>query len=234
MSVPTFDLGLFEPGGFSIDPVGTSVVSPRAVSGAASALDFSGGGFWKVEFKQMTLVSPEAHREWCRLSALLTGGVRQIIVPLLTDITMPSVPGLPGWVIDGIPFDDGTVHSDGAGHLSGTVLAEVAADAARGAGTVMIRMTNGATLHGGETFSLLHVTRGWRAYRVTEVDAIDGEVHTVGIRPPLRQEAVAGSLADFWRPRVVMTLPAGVTMPWSPTNWWEFHPDITFVEDMRP
>lgn len=231
VTIPTFDLSLLPPAEISVDLVGSAVMSPRAVSGAAAAMDFSGGGFWKVELKRVQIFADSvSHREWCRLSALLAGGVRRIVVPLITDITAPTIIGIDGPVITGIPYDDGTYHSDGAGHLSAAALAVVATDTVRGAGTIAIRMLNGGTLFGGETFSIHHLTRGWRAYRVVEVDSIVDSVHTVAIRPPLRDVAPAGATVDFWRPRVTMTLPAGVTMPWAPSGFWKFTPDVTFVE----
>jgi hypothetical protein len=216
-----------------IDIAGAAIDGGRAMSGVGSAVDFSGGGFWTVTYSEIAVFTPDQHRYWTLLRNRLNGGVRSISVPLLTDWVGPfptDANGTPQAMLQRISFDDGAFFDDGSGFAESTVEAEIAVNAALNAGTVSIRMILGQELQGGETFSIAHPNKGDRAYSIDEIDSVVGNVVTCSIRPPLREAVTAGTYAEFSRPRCLMRLPPGATLPWSVRPNWESRPSVTFIE----
>jgi hypothetical protein len=94
----------------------------------------------------------------------------------------------------------------------------------------------GQELAGGEIFSIKHPNWGYRAYRIGEIDSVDTTTdpnsitYSVAIRPPLREAVLGGEDAAFDRPRCLMKLPAGATMPWSVSGYWRTQQNVTLVE----
>lgn len=234
MSIPTFDLSLLPPAALSLRLVGGAIESPRAVSGLTGAIDLSGGGFWTLKLSRVQLFAdPAGHRAWLMLDGLLANGVGKVIVPTINDLAMPGAAAGVSGAVGPVPHSDGAMFSDGGGHLGSRVVGEFAAAAARGAATVSLRLLTGGPLVWGVDFSLRHPAKGWRRYRVTEIDSVDGDVWTVGIRPPLREAVPVGQFCDWWRPRCVMRLPAGQSLGWEPEKFWHSTPDVTLVEAME-
>lgn len=231
--IPTFDLSLLPPAAVSLRLVGGAIESPRALSGRTGAIDFSGGGFWTLKLSRVQLFAdPAMHRAWLELDGLLSGGVGRVIVATINDLVMPgAVAGVEG-AVRGVTHSDAALFADGSGHVGSRVVGEFAEAAALGAATLRLRVFGGLGLT-TSSFGTRHPTKGWRHYRIIAIDSVDGDVWTVGIRPPLREATPVGQFCDWWRPRCVMRLQAGQQMGWEPEKFWRSTPDVTFVEAME-
>lgn len=227
----TWDLSVLPVAGISHSFAGGSIEAPRSQSGLTQVIDLAGGGFWQLKLSRVQMfASEQQHRLYLRYRMVLDGGVGKIVIPLINDLVAPPV-------MTGVPFADGAVHSDGAGHTSSSVVAEFAEDAAVGAGTVTLRVRSGYVPLHDRIFGVLGPLKGWRSYQTGEADDIvalvDGSVLvTAPVRPTLREAISAGTPVDFRRPRCVFRLPAGAAMPWEPEKYWSFMPTITFLEAM--
>ena len=212
MAFSEFDLRLAPPGTMTMpNIVGGTVEGGRSLSGLVSVADLSGGGLVTVKYGQIALrnVNPAKLRYWSRLGAMLNGGVRSILVPLLTDFIAPF--GL-------------TVTAQAAALNAGTLSFLVRGD-----------FLTDDFLNGGEWFEIAHLTRSSRAYCITDVDAItsnqDGSIsYTVGIRPPLREAIGDGTVLRFERPRFLARLAPGTSINADVDAAWWATPDATFLE----
>lgn len=236
MTDPVLDLELLRPGKMTVDLVGSSITPPRALSGSFAAIDLAGGGFWTIEYAMIALDTREEHLYWSRLRSRLSGSVRTISAPILTDWMAPTpVEGGPVYTT-GILHSDGTTMSDDAGQRQSTMEAEVASAASLNAGTVSILVIRGAELIGGEVFSIAHSNRGDRAYSIEEIDSAtegeDGTTYVVGIRPPLREAITVGEVARFDRPRCRMILKPGTTFATVTEAPWRAEVSLQLVEAM--
>lgn len=240
--IRTYALDLLPPGGMSLDLLGGGVEGSRAFSGDAGALDFSGGGLWSVKYRGIMVADRAQHLYVNRLKLQLNSRTRKIFVPILTDMIAPT-PDAPecgpgALEVSGIPHSDGALFSDGAGYRQSTIVAEMAAAADLGAGTVTLRVISGGGLVGGEVFSLYHAEKFWRCYGVSEVDAVtdnpDGSrTYTVAVTPPLRDDIEARAPAKFDRPLCTMRLAPGETISWQPgPAWIQQGFEISFIEAM--
>jgi len=218
MTILEYDLCALTPSEVSMDVVGVSIEGGRSLSGVTQAIDYSGGGFVTATYGGINIGSRRQHRYWSRLGANLNGSVTPIIVPLWTDYIAPRnadgyVPGAGAGF--GVPHSDETRFDDGAGYDQFYADAVLGVDAAVNAAQIVITMPAGFPLEGGEWFSILHPIRNWRAYRIKEVVSVVGQAYTCIIGPPLREAVTADQLVSFTRPRCLMRLPAGETMPWA-------------------
>jgi hypothetical protein len=234
VTIPTYNLDLLPPRGMEIDTPGSSIDPPRALSGLATGIDFAGGGLWTVTYRGIGIFSRQSHRHFNRLRMHLTGGVQAIVIPLVTDYIAPTITDDgPIW-IEGITHSDGSLHSDGAGYREATIKARLNNGAALNASTVRIKVDTGGELIGGEIFSLYHPIRGYRCYQIGEIDDVvpnGGEpIYTVEIKPPLREASTTSDSMRFVRPLLTVRLAPGAKMPWAPSDWWEFEPDVSFIE----
>jgi hypothetical protein len=234
MAIEEFNLTLCPPGGLSFDIVGAAIEAPRSVSGITGAVDFSGGGFVTAKYTKISLGNRngDALRYWSRLGALLAGGVQPIIVPLLTDFIAPAFTGL------ALPatFGDAATFGDGSTFAQSPIGAWAGADAKLAAGLMSIKLQAGCVLQGGEWFSVLHPALHHRVYRIRRIDAVsaadgDGAVtYTAAIRPTLRQAIAAGDTLEFVRPKCLMRLAPGASLPFEAEGYWISKPEVSFLE----
>lgn len=225
--IVTFDIGILKPGNLSLDLMGTSVESGRSMSGITGAIDYSAGGFWGVEYKNIFIETRLQHVYWSYLRNNLSGGVTKVDVQIEQRGSAP----LPGSVESVYPlFGDDATFDDNSTFETGSVTAFVGADAETGDGTVSINMIEAAALIGGETFGVYHPTAGWRTYSVSEIDAVSGTVYTLGIRPPLRGTMAAGDVVEFLKPKCSMRLMPSTKLPAEIKPPWHNTASASFVE----
>ena len=171
------------------------------------------------------LFEPEHHEYGNMLAGRLNGGFRFVNIPIPSDFMGPFPGGVP--IINGIPHSDGSFFSDGSGYSQATVYAELTADAALNAGVISFRLYGASrALRHSDWMSFYHPNKGWRATRYYEVISRTYEenpVYTVAIEVPLREAMTAGDRVEFARPRCVMKLKPGTTIPYSgrPAFEWE-------------
>jgi hypothetical protein len=241
MAIETYSISMLPPAEMSIDILGSAIEGGRSLNGDTNAIDFTGGGRWSVKYQRIPVFVPAQHRYWQRLRNILNGSVRTMIVPMLTDYVAPyplGTDGEPMLPIGGITYSDGALFSDLVGFSQGNIDAVLVGAHALNAGTLTFQVINGSRLEGGETFSFLHETKNFRAYGIADIDSItpedttDGQnvTYVVAIRPTLREAVADGTPLDFYRPRCLMRLEAGTSLPWEPFGWYQGAPSISFVE----
>lgn len=220
MTTPELDISILVPRAFTIDVIGTSLEGGRSVIGnAPDSIDYSGGGFWTVEYDIVSVFTPAQHRYLNVLSALLSSGSQKIVVPFLTDWTAPIL-----------------TDSHGEPVLPPVTLpaAALTSNAALNAGTVSFSQTAGAEIKAGMIFEIDHATRGKRAYRIVSIDTetplTDHTLYTVAIKPPLREASATSTALRFYRPRCLMQLKPGTVASWKVEKWWKGQSTLSFWE----
>ena len=214
MAFPTFDLDLAPPGKMTMPAhTGGGVEGGRVQSGGVRAIDFSGGGLVTVSYKSIQLgnATPNGLRYWSRLGAMLNSRVRSILVPLMTEFWSPQE-----WTV---------TFAEPAALNAGTVVLDVS-------GLFLLE----DTFVGGEWFEVEYGgALASRSYCITDIDSVvpTGERTyriTCGIRSPLRAAVGAGAIANFVRPKVLMSLAPGSQITAEiERNFWTT-PDVSFLE----
>ena len=189
----TFPTGRFAFDEQEIDIERRTVSGGMSVAGDEDVIETDGGGRWFAQFSNGPLMERETTLAWRALTTLLGSGATPCIVPFCDLMHQPY-----GHEHE-VPHSDGSPLGDGAEYEGGGPVASAVASASLRATSLQITLSSAVPLIGGETFSINHPTRGWRAYRVTTVDG-----DTITFRPPLREAVEAGEAIDFANPRCVM------------------------------
>jgi len=234
---PMFPVDFLRPTEATFDNPGSGLDGGVNGVGEPISIETSGGGIITATYSGMVLEGPDERFEvlnW--LGARLNGGFRFINVPIVNDKIgpFPVIKGTRRPIVNGIPHSDGSLHSDGAGYSQATVYGELTENAALNAGILSMRVYGAARdLRWSDWFSIFHPRKGWRVYRHWDViDKSDegNPVYRLALSPPLREAAAAGTRVELARPRCVMRLPKGVTVPWSYRGWYSSRPTVQFTE----
>lgn len=234
---PEFPVDYLRPTRALFDVQGSSV--DGGVNGVGDAIEIgtSGGGRVIASYREMVLEGPDERHEIINmLGARLNGGMRFIVVPFVTDGVgpFPVIGGKRQPFVTGIPHSDGAPFSDSAGYSQATVWARATDYAALNAGIISIETYDfDRRLRHSDWFSIHHPTKGWRAYRYWDVlDAPSGNngTYRLAISPPLREAVNTNTRVEFARPRCVMKLARGETIPWEWEANYSARPTINFVE----
>ncbi|MFC5370937.1 hypothetical protein ACFPIF_00120 [Brevundimonas faecalis] len=166
---------------------GVTMSGGTAVAGTVRPGKTDGGGLWVGE--QSFLLSTREQIKAARaIEANLDGGVGKIVAWSFEE---PFAPG--DLVVSSVRHSDGAPFGDGSLYGSVPAGATTTADCALRSARIPLAMLSGE-LQGGEHFSVIHATYGWRRYRVARVG--DGYAD---IRPPLREAIPAGTALYFIR-----------------------------------
>lgn len=166
---------------------GVALNGGTTVAGTQRPSRTDGGGIWVGE--QSFLLSGRDQIKAARaIEATLDGGVGKIVAWSFEE---PFAPG--DLVASAVPHSDGAPFGDGTLYGSVPAGATVTADCALRATHIPLTMLSGV-LQGGEHFSIIHASAGWRRYRVARVG--DGYAE---IRPPLREAITNGTPLYFVR-----------------------------------
>ncbi|MBY5465291.1 hypothetical protein [Rhizobium leguminosarum] len=235
---PMFPVDFLRPKQARFDNPGSGFDGGVNGVGEPISVETSGGGIVTCTYSEMVLEGPDERFEvlnW--LGARLNGGFRFINVPVVNDKIgpFPVIRGTRRPIITGIPHSDGSLFSDGSGYSQATVYGEVTEDAALNAGILSMRVYGASrgVFRWSDFFSIYHPTKGWRVYRSWElIDKTDEEnpVYRLALAPPLREAVTAGTRVELARPRCVMKLPKGVTIPWEYSGWYSSRPTVQFTE----
>lgn len=164
---------------------GVSISGGFTVGGATRMMRTDGGGLWIGE--QTFLFNTRDQIKAARaIEASLDGGVGQIVA---WSFEVPFAPGIV--TVPSVPHSDGTPFGDGSEYASVPHGAVTTASAALRATSLSITMISGV-IQGGERFSIVHPTKGWRRYTIARVDG-----DTITIRPPLREAIDSGTEMNF-------------------------------------
>ena len=238
----TLDLSFLPPGRMTAPRIiGGAIEGGAALSGVTLASDVSGGGLVAVDYNDIQVGNSNRDRIlfFNRLMNTLQGGIRPVVVPLMTDYFAPcadslfATPGASPYSLE--PFSDGSTFSDGSEFSTPPVTGSIQNVGAAGDGTVTLMVLGGRPLQGGEWFGVIHPSKSYRAYNVTDVDSQSVDSHgnvtaTVGIRPPLRDATSVGLNVDWWRPRCLMRIKSGADATLDLSQFWYSTPSLAFVE----
>jgi len=191
-----------------------------SLSGETDVVAIDGGGRVYAEFGEGDLIDRNKVLAWRALVTMLEGGVTQMVVPFC-DIRHQPYGGE-----HTATYGDGTTHSDGTPFTGGGPFGEATAPAALRATSLQFNGAFAQPLIGGEWFTIVHATKGPRAYRVRTVEGA-----TLSFRPPLREAVNAGETLDFANPRCVMVQDSEASRASSKiTNRRHTVAEIRFVE----
>lgn len=131
------------------------------------------------------------------------------------------------------PIADGALFSDSSGYSQATVYGEVVA--MESTGVLRVRVYGGArkVFRWSDFFSIHHPNKGWRLYRSWELldqTVEENPISRIAIQPPLREAVSVGDRIELARPRCVMKLARGQTVPWAYSGWYSSRPTVNFVE----
>ncbi|MCM2293029.1 hypothetical protein NAC44_11920 [Allorhizobium sp. BGMRC 0089] len=228
--------------------VASAVEGGRNLAGQTVSMAITGGGYVRCTYSDCVLERDDTERhevvEW--LAQRGNGSFRFFTVPIINrDIgPFPSINGRKRPVITGIPHSDGSLFSDGSGYSQATVFGKVLSTASVGAGQMSIRLYGAARdLRWSDWFSILHPTKGWRAYAYWEVisksaqgSEIVGGVdlsyrdYTLAIGPALREAVSAGDYVEFSAPRCVMKFAPDFSLSTGFSGFLSARPTLQFVE----
>lgn len=215
--------------------MGRTISGGKSLAGPQPVARLDGGGLWTARIGDVQLSSADEVRAWRAMSALLDGGATAIVLTYrdTRHYPAPTVNGVRYTTADAVTHSDGATFSDGAGYSQSTVSATVETAAALRATTIDITIAIGASLRGGEHFSIEHDTLSHRMYRIGSVTEAGG-VSTCTIRPPLREAVAAGTLIEFDRPKCVMRLqePGGMDLTLTRREFGQA--STAFIESFPP
>lgn len=191
--------------------IGSAKLGPVAADGVQQQVTRTdGGGIWRFDcaFNVYSIDEVRALRAW---ASFLDNGARPFIMPLVDLRFAPR--DLVGDVLrkpEPMAASPDYFGEVAAYAPSPIVVAEIIQAATLRATSVRIQIDQGATLKGGEFFSILHPVSGWRLYSISHVtNELSGGIFDVEIRPPLREAVSIGSgnpVAEFDFPRCMMRL----------------------------
>ncbi len=233
---PDLYLDFLKPSGFLIDVAGGATEGGKNGLQEPISMDTWGGGYVICTLESCYVQAPQEHEYVNQLGARLNRSIRFINVPIKTD-WMGPFPTLDRWpqpIISGIPHSDGSRFSDGAGYSQATIYGTVTEAAALNAGIIKLQLTgNSRPLRMSDWFAIPHPTKGWRAYRYWDVLNVSSDInpiYTIALEIPLREAVLAGTRVELARPKCVMKLKAGQTIPWRVKGFWRSEPTIELVE----
>ena len=203
----------------------------RNLSGGAATNGYeqvvmSPAGLWVVEYGRVRIASAAIAQLWNGLATRWEGRLNPILVPFCLG-PRPYAGGAAAAPIM-LPHDDDTFFDDDTGYTQFAIDATVATAAALRATTISIDVTNGGALAIGQYFGI-----GDRAYQIRSIDSVAATVTTVGIRPPLRAAAPAGTAINFDRPVCKMRLETDDAMAVTLELFRHASPTVRFVEELR-
>jgi hypothetical protein len=190
----TFPTALFAPQSIRPQLLGGAVSGGQSLSGITQLAATSGGPFWGLELGGVTLNTREKMKAWRAVEAMSDNGATSFVVPLCDRGNQPF---LNPRRTDGFTGDK--VFSEGTSWTISEITATASAAALRATELTLASYSGGATLVGGEHFTIVHPTLGARLYRIGSVSGA-----TITIRPPLREAISSGTVLDFDNARCVM------------------------------
>lgn len=188
-----------------------------SLSGEQDVVSSDGGGRVFADFGDGDTVDVSATLAWRAFTGMAEEGVGLFVVPFCDPRHQPVRTEVTTFG-DGATFDDGAVFSGLVGSATASGSAALRA--------VTLNIVNGlpVPLVGGEWFTIVHPTKGERAYKVLRAPSQS----QIEFRPPLRQAIAAGTVMDFANPRCLMNVEG---RPGTATSYARHStPAVRFVE----
>ncbi len=234
--LPTLLADMIYPQRVSADVKGSAIEGGRNTSGQSQSIELSGGGLLTASYEDCKINWPMQYEYINWLGARLNGSFRFINVPIITDFygPFPVVNDIPVAVLKKIPHSDRSLFMDDAGYSQVSVFGTTTAVAGPNAGIINMKVDGlSRDLRFSDWFSILHPTKGWRAYRYWKIlskSAHSVPVYSLAISPPLREAVTAGTRVEFARPRFVAKFPSDFTLPSVSESFYAIQQSIQFEE----
>ncbi|WP_316188327.1 MULTISPECIES: hypothetical protein [unclassified Bradyrhizobium] len=216
----------------------STAATPGVARTVAMVVRSDGGGFWTCTMSDVSLGARrhEAGRDrqrnatllWRAVRQLANGGASLMVVPRNDALFVPWPAGIARGVI-AIPHGDGTAFDDTTEYEQPVI--DIRSDAASLRDTVLtLTIARAGSLRGGECFSILHPSAGWRMYEIGAVTYASPTRAAIRFNPPLRDDVAAGTVLEFDRPRCTMRLAAPNAMDLAVQPWTFNAASVQFVE----
>ena len=197
MTLPIFPVHLFNPGTVRVGVKQNVIDGGTAINGEQTVIATDGGGRWEIMFSDISISNPRIERYYRQWTSFLAGGAGICLVPLLSLKTAPR-PALgrsPMRVSE--LYTNDTVFPTETRFASPYIVAETVGSVALRATSIVIDVTRGSRIVGGETFGI-----GERAHIIERVTAISGQQATCTISPPTREAIADAATVNFEWPYV--------------------------------
>lgn len=183
-----FPAHIFNPKEVNARPVHRVMSGGKALNDDEDLIASDGGGRWQIDFTGISLRTVEQQRAWSAWQGYLAGGATECLVPLLSLATAPRpFMGKKPMRVAELVADD-PLFPTSVAFANPHIVASIGAAAVFRATSLMIEVSQGAALLGGEKFSV-----GERAYRVIRNTAPG----TFQIEPPLREAVAEDTAVNF-------------------------------------
>jgi len=239
MATPEFPRALLREKSHSWNPRGIVATAGQTADNVSQIIRSDGGGFWVCTMSDVSLGGRGAgvgHARqkaatllWRAVRQICDGGVNAIVVPRNDALVRPWPVGMVQGEIS-LPHSDGSFFDDGSGYYQPVIDVVISAAASLRATFLNLAFRQCGPLQGGESFSILHDTVGWRLYEIATVVYSDPTRATVTFHPPLREDVAAGAAVEFDRPRCVMRLANAGAMDLAVVPWTFNTASVSFVE----
>lgn len=239
--IPEFPRALLREKQHAWNLAGVAVSGGQTGSGVASYVRTDGGGLWTCSMSDVSLSGRQgmADREkqrikistllWRAVRQVADGGVNRIIVPRNDALFRPWPAGVAALFGRNVPHSDSALFGDDSGYYQAVIDITAAAAVLR-ATSLDVTINHAGDLQGGESFSILHETLGWRLYEIATVDMDSDTEGTITFNPPLREAIGEHTQLEFDRPRCVMRLVAPSSMNLTVRPWTFNSASVDFVE----
>lgn len=213
------------------DPVQAGIVH-KVISGGTSLNDdetliqTDGGGRWQISYGEIDLDAPYSRRLWDAWVSYLSGGVRRVLVPILSLDTAPWVSAGDRMADPANIWADDDYFPTQVRFAHPYIEAETAGDVALRATTMAINVTRGSRLTPGMKFSV-----GNRAHIIERITARDGQQATCIVSTPTRAAIPAGTAINFDWPAVQCRAQIGQDLIPNISQGQFGTVSISFVED---
>lgn len=205
----TFPTHLFNPARIAIRPSSVVIEGGESLTGEVDVIRTDGGGHWVCDMMGIQLLTIDHVRAWRAWQDELDAGVTRVLVPI-ADVRFAPRPLIGRRLARPSDLHPGSADPyfpEAVGFASPLIVATITEPAALRDTELVITVTRGARIKGGEMLAINHPTQGRRVYRCGRVLARPAEqVATVKIRPPLREAVADNTVADFDWPSFVGTL----------------------------
>lgn len=192
MALTIIPIDLFNPPTVKVSPRPTVIDGGTAINGEQDVIETDRGGRWAAEFSGISINSPALERRWRQWDAYLSGGARVVAVPCLTIRTAPRPHAGRTFMRTPELYKDDPLFPTVVRYASPYIVANAASALAVGGVQMVITISQGARLEGGEVFSINH-----RAYVIERVVGRSGQSATVIINPPARAAIANGAALNF-------------------------------------
>ncbi|MFK4794677.1 hypothetical protein [Sphingobium sp. ZW T5_29] len=204
-----------------------SVISGgTALDGEETIIQTDGGGRWEISLSGIALRTPQLIRKWDAWTGYMAGGGQPFLVPLVSVQTAPRP--IAGGVLarpSSISADD-EFFPESVRYAAPYIVAECVSGALLRSTSIIIKVTQGARLEGGEKFSI-----NGRAHKIVRVTARDGQEVDCVITPPTREAVPIGAAVNFEWPVVQCRAAIGQDLAANLAFGRRAEVSVSFVED---